>query len=31
MPDLYGEGNVTIAGKDLNDYLEEKLLKLVSK
>ncbi|QQY80320.1 hypothetical protein EDD65_103153 [Keratinibaculum paraultunense] len=31
MPDLYGEGNVTIAGKDLNDYLEEKLLELVSK
>ena len=31
MPDLYEEGKVTIAGKDLKDYLEEKLVELVSK
>jgi len=31
MPDLYEEGKITIAGKDLKDYLEEKLVELVSK
>jgi hypothetical protein len=31
MPDLYEEGKVTIGDKDLKDYVEEKLVELVSK
>ena len=31
MPDLYEEGKVTIAGKELHDYIEEKLVELISK
>ena len=32
MPDLYDEeGEVTIAGKELHDYIEEKLIELISK
>ena len=31
MPDLYEEDKVTIAGKELHDYIEEKLVELISK
>lgn len=31
MPDLYEEGKVTIGDKDLYDYIEEKLIELISK
>ncbi|MCF6464984.1 TDE2712 family protein [Clostridium sp. Cult2] len=31
MPDLYEEGKVTIGDKDFNDYIEEKLVELISK
>lgn len=30
MPDLYQEGKVNIGDKDFNDYIEEKLVELVS-
>src|SRR5699024_10100950 len=31
MPDLYGEDKSTIGGVDLKDYIEQKLVELISK